>query len=180
MSNMRDTRDGYGWVSILLHWGTAGLILALLFVAVYAESLPREVGRPYRFLHVSLGLLFIPAYWLRLIWRVKSGHPETVYGGRAVTFLGNLTWRTLLFAPMIMIATGPFLSWLHGRPLSFFGLFEFASPFSKNHELRMTLGDVHAVVGYTILGFVALHVLGVLKHAVIDRDNVFKRMFIPS
>ena len=44
----------------------------------------------------------------------------------------------------------------------------------------MTLGDVHAVVGYTILGFVALHFLGVLKHAVIDRDNVFKRMFIPS
>ncbi len=180
MSSMRDTKDSYGWVSIMLHWSTAGLVVALLFIPIYADGFPRDAGRPYLFLHVSLGLLFIPAYLLRLTWRVKSGHPETVYGGRAATFLGNLTWRALLFAPLVMIVTGPFLSWLHGRPLSFFGLFDLASPFEENHELRMAIGEVHAVVGYAILAFVLLHFLGVLKHLVIDRENILKRMFIPS
>lgn len=180
MLNWRDTRDGYGVASIALHWLTAVLVVALLIVAIYADLLPRDDGRPLRFLHVSLGLLFIPVFLARLFWRLRSGHPKTHYGSRLITYFGELTWRVLLFAPAIMIATGPFLSWLHGRPLSFFGIFELASPFAKDHELRVALAEVHAFAGYAILAFVGLHLAGVIKHFVIDRENVLKRMIVPS
>lgn len=91
-----------------------------------------------------------------------------------------MTWRVLLLAPAIMIATGPFLSWLHGRPLSFFGLFDIASPLTKDHDLRVTLAEVHTFVGYTILAFLALHLAGVIKHLAIDKENILRRMIVPS
>lgn len=180
MLSWRDSKGGYGLASIVLHWLTALLIVALLAVAIYADSLPRDEGRPLRFLHVSLGLLFIPAYLVRLYWRVRSGHPKTHYGSRLVTFWGEITWRVLLLAPAIMIATGPFLSWLHGRPLSFFGLFDIASPIAKDHDFRVTLAEVHTFVGYTILAFLALHLAGVIKHLAIDKENILRRMIVPS
>jgi cytochrome b561 len=180
MLSWQDSKHGYGLTSIFLHWLTALLIVALLAVALYADTLPRDDGRPWRFFHVSLGLLFIPVYLVRLYWRGRSGHPKTYFGSRLVTFWGELTWRVLLLAPAIMIATGPFLSWLHSRPLSFFGLFNIASPLAKNHELRVTLAEVHAFVGYTILAFLGLHLAGVIKHLVVDKENILKRMIIPA
>ncbi|MCZ8173367.1 MAG: cytochrome b/b6 domain-containing protein, partial [Brevundimonas sp.] len=69
MLSLRDSKDGYGLGSIALHWLNALLIVALLAVAIYADSVPRDEGRPLRFLHVSLGLLFIPLYVMRLFWR---------------------------------------------------------------------------------------------------------------
>lgn len=179
MLSWRDSKDAYGLASIALHWLTALLIVALLAVAIYADSLPRDEGRPLRFLHVSLGLLFIPLYVIRLFWRVQSGHPKTHYGSRLVTFFGELTWRVLLLAPAIMIATGPFLSWLHGRSLSFFGLIDIGAPLSKDHDLRIVLADVHAFVGYIILAFLGLHLAGVVKHLVIDKENILRRMITP-
>lgn len=180
MGVWKDSKDRYGLVSILLHWMVAAFVVTLLAIIIYTTILPRPDGRPLRFLHVSIGLVFIPVYLARLFWRTRSGHPHTDYGGPFVTLLGEITWRVLLLAPLVMIATGPFLAWLHDLPNPVFNLFAIPSPVPENFELRRVLFEIHKVVGYAILAFLGLHLLGVLKHLIFDRDGVLLKMLVPA
>jgi cytochrome b561 len=42
--------------------------------------------------------------------------------------------------------------------------------------LRALFFGVHKVTGYVLIGLIALHVAGALKHQLIDRDNLLARM----
>ena len=42
--------------------------------------------------------------------------------------------------------------------------------------LKLVLKQLHLALVYTMLVFVVLHVLAVLKHQLIDRDSLLRRM----
>jgi len=44
-----DTRSGYGWISIALHWLTAAIVLALWTIGTMAQAAGREQARPRQF-----------------------------------------------------------------------------------------------------------------------------------
>jgi len=45
------------------------------------------------------------------------------------------------------------------------------------HEFAELL---HAIGRWALIGAISLHVLGALKHVMIDRDGVLKRMLAPA
>ena len=47
---------------------------------------------------------------------------------------------------------------------------------NNNNPLRESFVEVHEVLGWLMLALLALHVLGALKHAFIDKDGTLKRM----
>jgi cytochrome b561 len=74
-----DNRDSYGWISIILHWLSAGAVLFLWFVgqsAALAES--DEARLPLLNLHVSVALFVASLIIVRVLWRVLKGHPDVV------------------------------------------------------------------------------------------------------
>ena len=69
-----DTRTGYGWVSIALHWTTAIIVLTLWFVGSSIHSDPETQDSTLR-LHTSIAITAYLLLWARVIWRFKIGHP---------------------------------------------------------------------------------------------------------
>ncbi len=178
--DLRDNDNRFGLISIVLHWLVAALIVTTICVALYADSLPRDEGRTWRFLHVSLGMLLAPVVAARVIWRFTQGKPATRHHAVVEQRLAGIVWRVLLIAPVVLLATGPFLAWLHERPIGFFGLFEIHSPVAPDRDLRKAVVfPLHAFFGYAIIVAIALHVAGALKHLLVYRDGVAERMLRP-
>ena len=74
-----DNRESYGWISIILHWSSAGAVLFLWFVgqsAALAES--DEARMPLLNLHVSVALFVASLIIVRVLWRLFKGHPDVV------------------------------------------------------------------------------------------------------
>ena len=63
-----------------------------------------------------------------------------------------------------------------GFPVVWFGLFELPVLIDKNDELKPLLKAVHFWLNMTLAAAVAMHVAAALKHQLIDRDGVLKRM----
>jgi cytochrome b561 len=39
-----------------------------------------------------------------------------------------------------------------------------------------TFNEAHEILGWTMLALIALHIAGIIKHMVLDRDNLLPRM----
>src|SRR5688572_19879927 len=72
-SRWLDQPDGYGWISILLHWATATIIIVLWFIG---DSIVSDPTGGTRRLHTTLGLSTYVLLGLRVWWRMKYGHPR--------------------------------------------------------------------------------------------------------
>ena len=74
----------------------------------------------------------------------------------------------------------PLLGWLHSAaantPVSVFGWFALPQPIAPDRRLVEPLGVAHATLAWLLLGLVALHVLGALKHHRVDRNDTLLRM----
>src|SRR5690606_8539586 len=87
------------------------------------------------------------------------------------------TTHTLFYALLIVM---PLAGWTamssFGRGVSVWGLFELPPlPISENMDRGMAIFDAHATAGLVLPVLIAIHVLGTLKHTLIDKDgNLFR------
>jgi cytochrome b561 len=174
----KNTRAGYGWLAISLHW----LMLALL-VAVYASmefksvfakgSQAREAMATW---HYMLGLSVFCLVWLRALAQLAGERPVTDPGMPAWQGLAARIVQWALYALMIAL---PLLGWLtlsaKGTVVPLFGL-ELPALMAKNPEQAKWLKEIHetvATAGYFIVG---LHAAAALFHHYIKRDNTLRLM----
>jgi cytochrome b561 len=174
---LRDTPSGYGWVSIGLHWITAIGVFALLFVG---SSIGGEVSSSALRLHTTIALCLYAVFGWRIAWRIRQGHPKFDGPARLITHrLALLVHYALIGAMAVMLASGPLMAWSGGRPLMFFS-WEIPSLIPANQMVFGVLRSIHAWTA-ALLGLgITVHVCGVLKHMIVDRDNVFDRIMIPA
>ena len=174
---LRDTPNGYGWISIGLHWITALAVFALLFAG---SSIGGEVSSSALRLHTTIALCLYVVFWWRIAWRVRLGHPKFEGTTRPISHrLASLVHYALIGAMVVMLVSGPPMTWSGDRPLMFFG-WEIPSPIPINHGAFGMLRSIHAWTA-ALLGLgVTLHICGVLKHMIFDRDGVFDRIMVPT
>lgn len=168
----------YGGTAKTLHW----LIVVILSVQFAVAWTMPDIGRgtqPGRLiaLHLSIGFLVLILAILRLLWRLA--HPvEPVTEGvprwqvRAAQAVHWLLYFLLLALPVLGWASASARGW----SLRFFGLLPVPSLLPADPALAGTLGNVHQLAAYTLLGLVALHVLAALYHHFVLRDRVLLRM----
>jgi cytochrome b561 len=174
---MGDGSKTYGWVSIALHWIAAGFVIALFLLGQEIENAPSEQAEGAAVaLHVSIGVIAWAFLFLRVVWRLAQGHPEQPAQHWTLNLLSYLVQYGLLLVIAIQIISGPLMIWTSGAPIGAFGWFEIVSPLPRNHELHEVFEKVHGLTANLVLPLIALHVLGALKHLIIDRDGVFQRM----
>jgi len=173
---LRDTPGGYGWISIGLHWITALGIFALLFAG---SSIGDEIASPALRLHTTIALCLYAVFWWRIAWRIRQGHPTFAGPTRISHRLAVLVHYALIGAVAVMLVSGPLMAWSGDRPLMLFN-WEIPSPIPVNAKAFGMLRSIHAWTAAFIGLCVTVHICGVLKHMIVDRDDVFDRIMVPA
>lgn len=174
---LHDTPTGYGWVSILLHWLLVAVILALLFVG---DSI--EIGGDHMLrLHTSLALTFYIVIALRIRWRLREGHPGPLPGQEGWSFIaGKIVHYVLIAATGVMLVSGPIMAWSGEMPVRLFDLLTIPSPFQAHPVVFQVALEFHKWGAITIAVGTLLHIGGVIKHTVWNRDHTLVKMIIPA
>jgi cytochrome b561 len=174
----KDTRNGYGWVSIALHWLTAVLVLTMWTLGTMSQTDVQDDSAWYAHLHMSIGVSAYLLLWARILWRFAAGHPVPHPGQSATLFPVAKTFHYLfLVAIGVMLISGPLMVWSGGDAIEVFS-FAIPSPLAPSSGLHDLLRRVHGMTASIIILGVMLHILAALKHIVINRDGTFDKIMI--
>ena len=178
-------RSGYGLVAKILHWA---MFLGLLaqFVVGYAMERADDLlaspvdrwlgGEQDRLLaaHVAIGIGILALAIVRVAWRRMAGLPPWAPGLSARERRIEQRVEQVLYWLMFLIPlTGLALVLVSGEDWER-GRREWQAPFEWADD-DVLLG-AHITTHLTFLAAFAVHVGLVLKHQIIDRDRLLRRM----
>lgn len=178
---LRNTSTNWGVIAKTFHWLIALFIITNLLLGYWAEGLPVSPTKVEAFYwHKSIGLTVLWLALLRLLWRFTNPSPRLPAGmagwERALAHASHV----LLY--LLMIAM-PLSGWvIHSAanfPLDLYGVFPVPDLIPANAD-ESAIGDLAKATHYwmfiAICALLALHVLGALKHHIVNRDDVLRRM----
>jgi cytochrome b561 len=175
---IRDSKESYGIVSRVLHWGMAIAIFALFALGLWMVGL--DYYSPYYKsapdLHRSAGILMFAVLLLRIAWRLANVKPDRAALTpleRQASRLVHAGFYVLLVALML---SGYLISTADGRSIEVFNWFSVRS-LGKTEGLEDAAGIVHEWVAYAVMALAALHAAAALKHRIFDRDKMSNRMW---
>ena len=175
-----DTDNGYGWISILLHWTTAVIVLGMLFIGSSIQSATGDTRAALIRLHTSIGICAYALLWVRVVWRFMCGHPGPRARQRGISFtLGKYVHLSIVAAIGLMLLTGPLIVWTVGGEIEVFGLY-IPAPATLPAELYSLVRPAHRWGAILIFAGTVLHLLGVIKHITINRDGTFEKIMVPA
>jgi cytochrome b561 len=170
----------YTRTAIALHWIIAAIILFQIGYGWYLTGIPR--GVPARTvvvnLHKSIGLTVGLLILLRLGWR--ASHPAPAFPASMGPWEARLaSWvhRALYGCMLVMPLSGYLASNFSKYGIRYFGLIALAPWGVNSKPVYAVLNSIHVVTSYVFVALIAGHLLAALKHAIIDRDTVFRRMW---
>ena len=175
---LTNTREHYGWISILLHWSMAIILISLYFVGDYMVDLT-YYDRLYHTLpawHKAFGVLMGFALLLRLAWLYAQPRPA-VLGKPGISHTlahgGHLALYGLL---LVMIISGYLISTAKGKGIEIFGWFELPALLTENEARGELAGKIHAVAATVFILLVGVHALAALLHHFYWKDRTLTRM----
>ena len=169
---------GYGIVAKFLHW----LIFALLVVQYAIGSIMPHIGRKtvnegWVSWHFSVGAAILFFIVLRLVWRLLHPVPQLPTLAPWERLVSGITHWALYLLVLAMTLLGWAATNSRGWDVNLFGLVTLPKLSPTGSEWGHQCGDIHNVLFYVLLGFIAVHVAGALYHYFVKRDQVVARMF---
>jgi cytochrome b561 len=163
-------------VSRILHWLTAALVFAALFVGFVMVN---SVGRHgvLIMVHMTLGALILLVMVVRVINRITHhppAWPPTIGAreGKVVGLSEKLLYALLLLQPLVgwaMISAA-------GGPVIILDALRLPRIAPFDVQLYWILRQAHSVIAYTLMAVIAAHISAVLLHTVTLRDRLIERM----
>lgn len=168
----------YSGFAIALHWLMAVLIVGLIGVGVWMSDLkpsPQTI-KIYTW-HKWIGLTVLLLAVVRLIWRAYRRPPPVPaslprWQARAAGATQGALYALLFAMPL----TGWLQNSAAGFPLTWFGLFKVPALIERNRDAFEWWQDAHETLAWLLMALIALHVAAAIKHHLIDRDDVLRRM----
>jgi len=179
---LKDTANGYGWVSILLHWVTAVVILYLLYLGSTIGSLEGLDRQRAVNSHTSIAISSYLLLLARVVWRVIYRHPGPLEEQRGWAYtLGKWTHYAMVLAIALMLVTGPLMQLSYGRDIYVFEWFAIPTPFAEPaFGFATFLHGVHSSSALFIFLTVLMHIGGVYKHTAFNQDGTLAKIIIPG
>lgn len=161
----------------LLHWSVALGLAGMLSFGLWIASLPsgKEKGAWVQ-THKSFGMIVALLIIARVLWRMKEGWPAQAHRG-----FDRIAARTvqsmLLILSFAMPLTGIAASITYARPIAIFGVPVVPQLMEvKDEYWNAVAGVAHAYIAYALLGLIALHIAGALRHHFLIGDATLTRM----
>ena len=163
----------YSFGIILLHWSTAVLMFALATSGLLYSY--KIVGSNALIFHQWGGQLLsvLVFIWIgvRLAFGVGPRNPDHVWWEKILAAIVKITLYILLIA---YVVTGYVsASGLRSTEL----LFPIDVAFARS-DLGDLFMEAHFALKWVLLLVLGLHLLGTIKHSLIDRDNTFRNIWI--
>jgi cytochrome b561 len=177
---LSDSKSGYGWISIVLHWLTAIIVLTMFVIGTLSQSADEADYPRLVHLHTTIGMTAYALLWGRIIWRFAVGHPGPLPRQGVIFFtIGKYFHFVMLIAIAVMLLSGPLMVWTAGDAIHVFAG-EIRSPVGKHEAVQHVLRAAHGYTAFFILAAMILHVLAVFKHTVFNRDGTFDKIMIAT
>ena len=181
---LTNTTQSYGILARALHWLVALLILGAVVLGLYANNMPTgsetEAAAAIRIfsLHKTLGMAAFAAALLRILWALVQPHPVPLHPQKRLETFAAAAVHWALYAAIVVL---PLSGWVHHAAQP--GFAPILWPFGQglvlvgpSESLARVSGHVHHLAGWVLYGTLVLHILGALKHVLIDRDATLGRM----
>ena len=178
---MSDTRTGYGWISIALHWATAIIVLTIWFIGSSIQTPDGGMSESTLRLHTSIAISAYALLWLRVAWRFVKGHPGPLPQQAGLFYmLGKYTHYLLLVAIGVQLFSGPLMVWSMGSVIHVFDWFTIPGPFNMHMATFNVTHTIHVWSARVIIIGTILHLGGVYKHAAFNQDGTFGKMLVAA
>lgn len=173
-----ESASRYTRVAVVLHWFVAAVVLVQYPLGWWMQGIPKQPSGPRAEmfnLHKSIGLTILALMIARLGWRLAHRPPEyppmAAWQARLAAATHVLLYALLIALPLV----GYLGSAFSGYPVRWFGMV-LPSWAPKNVALKEWMGSAHLVLAWALTAAFVLHIAGVAKHALIERDGLVRRM----
>ncbi|WP_420023796.1 cytochrome b/b6 domain-containing protein [Cereibacter azotoformans] len=179
-----NTPRSYGTVERTFHWLMALMILSVAPLGILAEGLPHDTAEAVArkallfSLHKTLGVTIFLLALARLVWvaiqpRPAPLHPERRLETALAGWVHGFLYLSLVLVPLAgwveHAATDGFapILWPLGQSLPLV---------PKSPAVAEVAATLHVTFAWGLIGAIGLHLAGVVKHALVDRDATLARM----
>lgn len=195
---MNNTVQRYNKIAVILH-GLVGLLLLGMFaLGFWMHELPKELKvesldlfnlgihtlnfqeptslRAFYFnLHKSIGVTVLALILFRVYWKLTHAAPEFPATMKAwEKKLANAVHKALYLLMLAMPVSGALMAVFSKYGIVWFGIPLVAG--LDNTGMREMFKEAHEMIGAALLLLIVLHVVAAIKHKIVDKDDVMKRM----
>lgn len=172
-----NTQNSYGSITKVFHWLISLSVICLLIAGlIMVDMKPGDQKWQIYAIHKEVGLAVLFASILRIFWNYMQKRPEHPEIPAYQEFIAKVIHFFLYFFTISMPMSGLMMSLLGAKSVDFFGLFTIAA-YPEKHPMSGIALSLHVIFAYTLMGFLALHILGALYHHLIRKDNVLRNMW---
>ena len=165
----------YGLLSKLFHWLTAAGLIVQIPLGFYLVDLDFDHSRiDIENYHILFGLIVFYVILTRLIFKLLTPTPDFKDGAfLGQKFIARLNHLLLYLTLLTVTISGILKKLFNGESLVVF--------FKKinltyNYELSEQFYSIHILANYALIGLITLHILAVLFHKFLLRENILKRI----
>ncbi len=177
---IKDTANGYSWLTIALHWISAITVIILLGLVIAADGAPEKQESALMGWHISIAVSMYLILWARVLWRLFNRRPTLAPQNPILHQLAFWVPLVLIVAIALQLISGPLLVLSHGYPIQAFGTTIVPAIMEEREGLHEAAETVHAISGQAIFWVAILHVLGAFKHLIFNRDGTFRKILVPG
>ena len=159
---------------IIIHWLTTILILALFPMGKFMEGLPISEKMGLVKVHVILGNLIFLLTLVRIYYFFKSPRPKAVETGSKINNKLIHWIHNGFYILLVAISVSGIASIILGGYGEAFNSGDISSikPHSEIPPLK-----AHGFIALLIMVLLVFHVVGVVKHYIIKKENTLKRVW---
>ncbi|MDU8946057.1 cytochrome b [Ovoidimarina sediminis] len=162
----RNTAEGYGLVSRVLHWAIAAGVVGMMIFGTRIAAMEPSLSNYWLYgVHKSFGLTILGLVLIRLVWHRISPVPEPA--GMAGTWQHGLARGVHILLYLFLLAI-PVSGWVAssatGIDTVFFNIVVMPAIAPPSEVVAAWGFAVHGALWKGLLALIALHVAGALRH----------------
>ena len=172
---LKNTLTEYGAISRIFHWLSATVLIIQIPLGMYLVDMDFSEKRlTIENIHVAVGISVFYLTVLRLIYKAFNPTPKlnnSIFPGQKI--IAKLNHVFLYISILMITISGALKKLYNGEELD---MFFFNLEIQDNFELADQFYNIHIYSNYTIIALISLHILAVIAHKVLFKDNLLKRM----
>lgn len=172
-------RARFTGLAIFLHWLVALLLIGQFAFGWLLGAIPRNTPARGFWInqHKSIGLVIGLLIVVRIAWRLRHAPPPLLPMPAWQRRAASISHAAMYVCMALMPLSGYVASNFSKYGIKLFNVLPLAPWGAHDKAVYAMLNQTHQATAIVLAALVGLHVLAVIKHQLIDRDNLLARMW---